>query len=89
MQLEGGVSDDGVMGEFGGRFEVVITEGSFNGRLQGKVSEEDRWVGFDLIYIIVTGVGLSVRLSVRCVSLSLKHPSHQFISTLSTDLESL
>ena len=34
-------------------------------------------------------VCLSVRLSIRCVSLSLKHLSHQFISTLSTDLESL
>ena len=38
---------------------------------------------------LLTKVCLSVRLSVRCVSLSLKHPSHQFISTLSTDLESL
>ena len=49
--MEGGVSDDGVMGEFGRRFEVVITEGSFRGRLQGKVSEEDLWVGFDLILV--------------------------------------
>ena len=48
MQLEGGVSDDGVMG---GKFEVVITEGSFRGRLQGKVLEEDLWVGFDLILV--------------------------------------
>ena len=53
MQLEGGVSDDGVMEEFGGRFEVVNREGSFRGRLQGKVSEEDLWVGFDLILVLV------------------------------------
>ena len=38
---------------------------------------------------LFTKVCLSVRLSVRCVSNSLNHPSHQFISTLNTDLESL
>ena len=32
-----------------GKFEVVITKGSFKERLQGKVSDEDLWVGFDLI----------------------------------------
>ena len=51
MQLEGGVSDDGVMEEFGGRFEVVVTESSFGERLQEKVSEDDLWVGFDLILV--------------------------------------
>ena len=41
------------------------------------------------IYIIITGVGLSVRLSVRHVSNRFKPTSRQPISNPSTDLESL
>ena len=58
--MEGGVSDDGVMEEFGGRFEVVNREGGFRGRLQGKVSEEDLWVGFDLILVRLCNPNLAI-----------------------------